>query len=103
MSEAVNFQKMRKELIHLYKEFLENPESETANKKVIAYELKFGGLFRYNDVLSSQPVPKDIEKALGGLSTIYQYGLWGDSHEAYSNEKIISVAKAILKELEASE
>ncbi len=102
MSEAVDFQKMKRELIGLYSKFLENPEDETTNKKIIAYELRYGGLSSYNDILSSQPVPKDIERALYGLSTIYQYGLWEDTHEAYSNKRIISAAKSILEDLKKS-
>lgn len=99
MLKSINFRKMRKELIELYKEFLKNPRDETLNKKIIAYELQFGGLQVYNDYLKSQPVPKDIEMALSGLSTVYQYGLWEDFNEDFSNEKIISKAKKILAEL----
>jgi len=99
MTEAIDFQKMKKELIKLYEEFLENPEDETTNKKIIAYELQYGGLQKYNDYLKSRPVPKYIETALSGLSTIYQYGLWEDSNEYFSNEKIVSKAKEILIDL----
>ena len=99
MAEAINFPKMRKELILLYENFLEKPEDQATNKKIMAYELLYGGLSSYNEILSSQPVPKDIGGALEGLSTIYQYGMWEDTHEAFSNEKIVRHAKKILGEL----
>lgn len=102
MSEAVDFQKMRRELIELYEEFLANPGDKTTEKKAIKWDRNFGGLSYYNEVLASQPVPKDIERALDGLSAIYQYGLWEDSHEAYSNDKILLEAKKILEELRKS-
>lgn len=99
MSEAVDFQKMRRELIELYEEFLANPGNETTEKKAIKLDRNFGGLSYYNEILSSQPVPKDVEGALNGLSTIYQYGSWEESHEAFSNDKILLEAKKILEEL----
>jgi len=104
MSEAVNFQRMRQELIEIYEKFLENPGDESIQKKIIEYDRNFGGLQVYNDYLKSRPVPKDIEVALGGLSMIYQYGLWEDDkeHEAFSDEKIVSEAKKILEELRKS-
>ena len=100
---AVDFEEMRKELIRLYEEFLENPEDEVISKKIIAYELIYGGLSSYNDILKSRPVPIDVERALNGLSTIYQYGLWDDSHKAFSNDRIISAAKSVLEDLKKSE
>ena len=99
MSETVDFKKMKKELIELYENFLKTPEDKSIQKKAIKYDRDFGGLQVYNDYLKSQPVPKEIETALGGLSTIYQYGLWEDNHEAFSDEKIVKEAKKILEEL----
>ena len=97
MSEAVNFQRMRRELIEIYKKFLENPKDEILNKKIIAYELKYGGLSVYNDYLKSQPVPKDIETALGGLSTIYQYGLWEMNTKLFQMKRLLKKPKKFLK------
>ncbi|MDO8467850.1 MAG: hypothetical protein Q7S56_02800 [Nanoarchaeota archaeon] len=107
MAEKINFKNMRKELIQLYEEFLKNPSDESIRRKVIKYELDFGGLSLYNDYLKSQPVPKDIENALSGLSTIYQYGWWkdtnkADAHEVFSNENLITLAKRILEDLKKS-
>jgi hypothetical protein len=99
MENPINFQEIRKELLELYKEFLENPEDKALNKEITLYELKYGGLSSYNDYLKSQPIPKDIEEALNGLSTMYQYGLFEDDHKAFSNDKIISNAKEILEKL----
>ncbi len=99
MTEAVDFQRMKQELIGLYERFLENPEDETAYREIVAYELEYGGLQVYNDYLKSQPVPTEIELALGGLSALYQYGMHEDTHEAYSDKKIVETAKRILAEL----
>jgi hypothetical protein len=94
-----NEKKMRKELIDLYEAFLKNPKSKLVRNVAIKYSNLYGGLSAYNDILAQQPIPKDIENALGGLSTIYQYGIWGEYHEAFSDEKIIKDAKKILEEL----
>lgn len=103
MLKTINFKMMRKNLIKIYEEFLKNPGDYTTYRKVVGYELKYGGLSSYNDILSSQPVPKDIEIALNGLSTIYQYNLWKNTHEAFSNDKIISESKTILENLKKEE
>ncbi len=95
----IDFQKMRKELIVLYNKFLEGPENDKTYREIVDYHLEFAGLTAYNERLKSRPVPKDVENALHGLSTIYQYGMWEDSHIAFSNEKIIQSAKKILQDL----
>ena len=108
MAEKINFKRMRKELVEIYKRFLKNPVDESTRDDAIKYSREFAGLSVYKDYLKSQPVPKDIEKALGGLTTIYQYGWWkdtnkSDAHEIFSNENIITLAKEILEELKKSE
>ena len=85
-----NFQKIKKELIKLYEEFLENPLDQDVIDRIIHYSKVFGGLGSYNDYFKSLFVPKNIESALNGLSALYQYGLYENTHEAYSNEKIIA-------------
>jgi len=94
-----NEKKMRKELIDLYEAFLINPKNKLVRNVAIKYNNLYGGLSAYNEILAKQPIPKDIENALGGLSTIYQYGMWGENHEAFSDEKILKDAKKILEEL----
>jgi len=98
MSETIDFKKMKEELIELYENFLKTPEDKFIQEKAIKYDKCFGGLQAYNDYLKSQPVPQEIEMALRGLSAIYQYGLWEDTHDL-SNGKIICKSKKILKEL----
>jgi len=98
MSEAVDFNNMRKELIWLYEEFLRNPADKSIQKRAIDYDRNFGGLSSYNSYLKSQPVPPDIEIALNGLSAIYQFGTWGKEHDL-SNDKIIYKARKILEDL----
>ena len=96
---AIDFQKMRKELISLYEKFLKNPESDDVKEDLMSYEYEFGGLTAYNDYLKSQPVPKDIVKGLGGLSIIFEYGWFEDRDKIYTKEKIFSEAKRLLEEL----
>lgn len=92
----INFEKLKKDLIKLYEDFLKNPESKLLKEKAIKLEKILGGLSNYNDYFKSQPVPKDIEKGLNGLSAIYQYGMWDDSHEAFSKSKIIGIVRKTL-------
>ena len=96
---AINFQKMRKELISLYERFLESSDSEDVKSDFMIYERDFGGLQVYNDYLKSQPVPKDIESGLAGLSTVFQYGWFKDGGGMFSNEEIVVIAKKILEDL----
>ena len=99
MAEKVDEKKMRKELIRIYQKFLNESSREEAINESIAYDRRYGGLAseHYEKYVSA-----DILDAIGGLSTIYQYGLYDDSHEAFSNEKILSAAKKILEELQKS-
>ena len=94
----INFKELKNELIFIYEEFLKNPENKDIQKEAKCYETQFGGLSTYNDYLKSEPIPKNIEKALNWLSALYQYGLWGEKHEL-SDEKIIYESKEILKNL----
>ncbi len=96
---AVDFQKMRKELIILYERFINNPESEEVKDDLMAYEHTFGGLTAYNDYLKSRPVPKDVVSGLGGLSIIFEYGWFESRDKIYTKEKIFSEAKRILEDL----
>jgi len=95
MAKEFNEQKMRSKLITLYKDFLENPESEEIRSDLVQFDRDFGGLAAYNDYLKSQPIPKDISKAIGHVSTIFQYGLG-----TYENEWILKIAEETLRDLE---
>jgi|SRR3989344_5604152 len=97
--ETLDWEKIKKELLKVYEEFLKNPKDKSVYKKAIFYDKNYGGLTSYNDILVKKVVPKDIEKAINGLSTIYQYGMWEKEHEAFSNEKILKKAKKILEDL----
>ncbi len=90
--------KMRKELLALYRMFLENPESEDVRSNLIKFDRDFGGLAAYNDYLKSQPIPKDLVKAIGHVSTIFQYGLG-----TYEDDWILKVARKTLEGLEKVE
>jgi len=100
MTEEIDFKKMKVDLIKIYKDFIESPSDADVQRSISSYENEFGILQVYNDYLESQPVPKEIELALSGLSTIFQYNFWEDSNEDYSNDKIMAKAKKILAELE---
>ena len=98
MPKTVNFQKMKRELIHIYKEFLTKPSDKSIQKKALNYDRKFGGLSTYNNYFKSQLVPKEIDSALHWLSALYQFDTWEKWHEL-SNERIISNAEKILEGL----
>jgi len=100
MAERVNEKKMRKELIRIYQRFLDESSREEAIDEAIAYDRRYGGLATEH---YERYISRDIFDAIGSLSTIYQYGLHDDSHEAFSNEKIISTAKKIIEELRKNE
>ena len=89
---------MRRELIKIYDFFLKNPQDKGVNYLTTKYDAMYGGLTSYNKILVKPPVPKDLEQALNGLSTIYQYGMWGPEHN-FSNENIVRAAKKILEDL----
>lgn len=97
--ETLNWKKIKKELLEVYEGFLKNPKDKSVHKKAIFYDKNYGGLTSYNDILVKKVVPEDIEKAINGLSTIYQYGMWEEGHEAFSNDKIMNSAKKILENL----
>jgi len=98
MAKEFNEQKMRSELIKLYQEFIKSPKSENVRLNLIQFDRDFGGLATYNDYLKSQPIPKDISKAIGHVSTIFQYGLG-----TYENDWIFKIAKETLNNLEEIE
>ncbi len=95
----IDFQKMRKELIALYEKFVKDSERNDVKEEFMVYENEFGGLSAYNNYLKSKPIPEDIERALGELSTIYLYGLHEEHKEMPSNEEIIVRAKKVLDDL----
>ncbi len=96
--DRIDFNKIRKDLIEIYKNFLENPDNEEIIKKAFNYEKEYGGLSTYNEYLKSQPVPEEIEKALNWLSALYQFGIHEKNHYL-SEDKILKEAKKILEEL----
>ncbi len=101
MAEEVNEKKMIKELIKLYEDFLDNPKDDQVISRLIAYDRIYGGLATDHYQKYISPV---LFNAIGALSSIFQYGIWNDEdHEAFSNEKLISVAKETLKELKIAE
>lgn len=91
--------RLRKKLLSIYKSFVNNPE----NKKILdlarRFHLKYEGLSTLDEHLVKPIVSKNILRALDGLSTIYQYGMWEKEHEAFSNEKILKKARKILEDL----
>ena len=95
----IDFSKMKSELIKIYDFFSKNPQDKKISYLITKYDSIYGGLTAYNETLTKSPVPKEIEQALNGLSTIYQYGLWEDTHEAFSNDKIVKEARKILEKL----
>jgi len=95
MAKEFNEQEMRSKLISLYKRFVKNPESEDIRSDLVQFDRDFGGLAAYNDYLKSQPIPKDISKAIGHVSTIFQYGFG-----TYEDEWILKIARETLKGLE---
>jgi hypothetical protein len=98
MALEFNEKKMRTELLSLYRAFIENPENENIRSDLIKFDRKWGNLATYNDILKSRPIPPYLSKAIGHVSTIFQYGLG-----TYDDVWIIDVAKDILKRLHKSE
>ena len=97
MAIEFNEKKIREKLIVLYKKFIQQPESEEVKSNLIKFDRDFGGASTYNDILKSQPISKDIEKALGGLIDIALYG-----KGFRSKEECLSFAKEVLEDLEKS-
>lgn len=98
MAQEFNEKKMRKDLIKLYREFIEQPESENVKSNLIKFDRDFGGLVSYNDYLKSQPVPKYIQDALGAVADL---GLYGEGFR--SKEECLSFAKETLSKLKEIE
>lgn len=96
---AIDFKKMRKELISLYERFLKNPESESIKEEFMVYGEEFGGITVLNDYLKSMPVPKDIFSGLCGLSMISDQLLFEDKNQFFTKEIIFDKSKKILEEL----
>ncbi|MFB6226213.1 MAG: hypothetical protein ABEJ02_02580 [Candidatus Paceibacteria bacterium] len=86
---------MRERLKELYQKFLEKPEDENIKSDLVEFDRQYGGLASYNDYLASKPIPEYISKAIGHISTIYQYG-WG----TYEDKWILDTAKKNLEELQ---
>jgi len=97
MALTFNEKVMRKDLIKLYKDFIEKPEDETVRGNLMQCHLDWGGLVVYNDYLKSQPIPLYIVKALGSLIDMVVYG---QGFRFESKEECISFAKEILRKLE---
>ena len=91
MAKKININKMRKELLEIYEEFLKNPRSTSLQNKAIAYDKEYAGLPSYNDVLSERAIPEDISEAIGFLFKIFQYGsgTFNDVETLKSAEKIV--------------
>ena len=90
----VNEEDLRKRLLKIYKAFLENPEDKIVHGNAIDYNRRYGSLEGYT------AVSEDIKKAIAGLSVICQYNVHDTSHPAFSNEKLIEIAKKTILDLE---
>jgi len=101
MTLNIDESRMKRELIIIYKNFLKNPEDSSIHQLAIVYDRHYGGISSYNDIMSKLVISKELEQAINGLSAIYQYGLHNSEHEAFSNEKIIKIAKEILQKLKS--
>lgn len=95
----INFPKMKKNLITLYEAFLKNPNNEKIREIIKEYDKAYGSLPHYNDNSVKKIVPDKILSAINGLSALYQYGMWEENHEVFSDTKILKTAQKILKEL----
>jgi hypothetical protein len=95
----INLPKMKKNLIVLYEAFLKNPDDKKVQYIVKEYDKEYGGLPSYEELSIKKIIPDEIINAINGLSTLYQYGRWDESHEAFSKRKILETAQKILKEL----
>lgn len=85
---------LRKILIILYSSFIQSPRDRNNRSNLIKFDKDYGGLVVYNNILKSQPIPYYLEKAIGHVSTIMQYGLG-----TYKNDWVMETAKKSLKEL----
>lgn len=92
--------KIKKELFLVFSSFIKNPEDEKIKEKAIEIDKKYSGLLSYVEHSSKEIAPEFIINALGAVSLIYEFGLYDDSHEAFSKIKIKEIAKEILKTLE---
>ncbi len=97
---VIDFKQIRKDLIELYEEFIENPEDKKLLKEIGEYDFTFGGLSGYNDYLKNPIVPEDVKLALNGLSGIRQYGMWKEGH-GLSNTNLMKRAREDLDRLKA--
>ncbi len=92
---VIDFKQIRKDLIELYEEFIENPEDKKLLKEIGEYDFTFGGLSGYNDYLKNPIVPEDVVSGLNWLGMIVQYGAWKDDHDL-SKGNLLRKAKEIL-------
>jgi hypothetical protein len=99
MKEAIDFQKIKRELIAIYQKFLNDGEKEEAIDEAIKYDRIYGGLVSEHYI---NYIPDYIVKAIERLSDIYQYGM-RPRDKGYSNDELVSLAKKILENLKRSQ
>jgi len=87
--------KIRKKLLKLYRDFIKDPENEGTISELIKFDRDYGRAGVLNEHLESQPIPSYLVKAIGHVSTIFQYGLG-----TYDNDWILNIAKETLRDLE---
>src|SRR3989344_3248213 len=95
----INLSKIRKNLIVLYEAFLKNPTNKKVQYIIREYDKEYGGLPSYENLSVKKIVPNELISAISGLSTIYQYGLWDESHKTFSKTQILETARKILEKL----
>jgi hypothetical protein len=92
-------EKIKRELVALFSLFLENPENITLRKKAELLEKEYTGLISHADHASEEIVPKELLQALSSIGLVAEYGMYEDSHPAFSREKILKKARKHIKEL----
>jgi hypothetical protein len=99
----VDFKKLRKELIELFKLFLEDPDNKDIKSKAREYDREFSGLTYYKEEFSfGEKIPDDISKAVSELFNISVYGDGDKTVKHFSDEEILDRTKKILEELRKS-
>lgn len=98
-SESKKLEKIRKELFIVFSSFIDNPENEEIKEKAKKMDEEYSGALSYARHSSKEIFPPFIIEAMGNISLIYEYGLYGEDHPAFSNEKIKEKVKEIIEKL----
>ena len=84
---------LRKKLLKVYERFIEEPLDKRNLEEIKELDGSYGSLTAINQYLSSRPIPKEINKAIGFL-----YNIWSESF-GESKEELQNKAMEIVTDL----